>query len=178
MQPLILTLQFDAPSFERVNALRRTHFPPERNVLNAHITLFHALPAERETEIRETLDEICARTSSMTLGFKGVRSLGKGVAVEVEAPALEELRRQLGREWNSFLGPQDSQRIRPHVTIQNKVSPDAARMLYEELSTNWKAWEGRGEGLQLWWYRGGPWEAAGQFPFKLARDESTFSPRS
>lgn len=171
MQPLILTLQLDAESFARLNTLRRQHFPPERNHLDAHITLFHALPAERETEIRAHLDHICARTAPLTLQFPRLRSLGKGVAVEVEAPELESLRRQLVSEWNGFLGPQDSQRIRPHVTICNKVSPEAARALFDELSLKWESFDGRGEGLQLWWYRGGPWEAAGLFPFKLARDE-------
>jgi hypothetical protein len=50
MSPLILTLEMDTHSFEILDALRKKHFPPERNVLDAHITLFHKLPGEQEED--------------------------------------------------------------------------------------------------------------------------------
>jgi hypothetical protein len=58
-QPLILTLQMDERSQERFDRLRELHFPPERNYLSAHLTLFHKLPGERETEISTDLREVC-----------------------------------------------------------------------------------------------------------------------
>ncbi|GAA1871360.1 2'-5' RNA ligase family protein [Pseudonocardia ailaonensis] len=44
--PLIVTATLDAPTQERFDALRRRHFPSDRNFLAAHLTLFHALPDE------------------------------------------------------------------------------------------------------------------------------------
>ena len=42
--PLILTAQLPDDMHARYTALRDAHFPPERNYLEAHVTLFHALP--------------------------------------------------------------------------------------------------------------------------------------
>mgnify|MGYP004351873915 CR=1 FL=1 len=42
--PLILTAQLPADLHRWATALRTEHFPPERNYLEAHVTLFHALP--------------------------------------------------------------------------------------------------------------------------------------
>lgn len=164
-QPFILSLKFDPASFELLNQLRQQHFPPERNFLSAHITLFHSLPAEREATLRATLTEVCGRTSILPLHFTGLRFLGRGAAIEVDSPPLLALRRELAAQWREFLTPQDQQGFRPHVTIQNKVTSEAARELFNQLSATWKPFEGRGEGCQLWHYRGGPWEAAGEFGF-------------
>jgi 2'-5' RNA ligase len=166
MQPLILTLHLDADSFERLDALRRAHFPANRNHLSAHLTLFHKLPAEKENFVREILEELAARITPMPLQFTKPRFLGKGVAIEVESPPLVALRRQLSNSFGDFLSPQDAQTIHPHITIQNKVTPEAARDLFEKTSAEWKSWSGRGEGLLLWRYLGGPWELEKDFPFQ------------
>jgi hypothetical protein len=71
----------------------------------------------------------------------------------------------LQREWRDWLTPQDSARIAPHVTIQNKVSPDEARALLRELEGEFRPFTGTAEGLDLWHYRGGPWEPARRFAF-------------
>lgn len=165
MQPLILTLWLDADSARRFNELRQQNFPRERNYLDAHLTLFHALPAVAEARIRADLDEICARTPKLDLNYPGLRFLGKGSAIEVESSELVRLRRELSANWRDLLGAQDSRTIKPHITIQNKVTPDKARALFEQLSRSWQPFVGSGAGLLLWRYRGGPWEAAGQWKF-------------
>lgn len=48
--------------------------------------------------------------------------------------------------------------------MQNKVAPEAARALQARLA-GLPAREGQAVGLDLWRYRGGPWEAAAQVPF-------------
>ena len=42
--PLVVTLQMGEEAAARFTDLRRTHFPAHRNWLDAHVTLFHALP--------------------------------------------------------------------------------------------------------------------------------------
>jgi 2'-5' RNA ligase len=161
--PLILTLGLDAVSFTRLDALRRAHFPPERNYLSAHLTLFHALPGTMLAEISANLETLTTGTP-LPLHFDGLRSLGRGVAFTVESPALVQLRGLLASAWHGLLGPQDRQGFRPHVTVQNKVEPADARALLAALEGGFAPWDGQGVSLLLWHYRGGPWEPAGEFP--------------
>ena len=42
--PLIVTALLDEQAQEWFDRLRRNHFPPARNHLDAHLTLFHRLP--------------------------------------------------------------------------------------------------------------------------------------
>ena len=94
-----------------------------------------------------------------------MRSLGRGVAVAVEGTELPALRKRLAAAFSAWLTAQDRQPYRPHVTVQNKVAPDAARRLFEGLSAGWVAFAGCGESLLLWRDPGGPWELADEFPF-------------
>lgn len=163
--PLILTLKFDPKTFDYFDQLRQQHFPPERNFIPAHITLFHALPSERKDRIQITLQELCSCTPIFPLVFSKLRFLGRGVAVEVSCPELIHLRQQLVKQWNGWLSRQDQQGYRPHITIQNKTTADQARQLYDQLANEWHPVSGYAEGLLLWYYRGGPWELADEFYF-------------
>ena len=78
--PLVLTLAMDDISQERFDRLREAHFPPERNYLREHLTLFHRLPAEHEAEISADLREVCGGHEPFTLTTANVRFLGRGVA--------------------------------------------------------------------------------------------------
>ena len=164
--PLILTLKLDQSSFDYFDQLRQQHFPPERNFLPAHITLFHALPGEQKFNVQQTLQEHCAQTPVLSLTFPKLRFLGKGVAVEVDCPELIQCRQQLANIWQSWLSRQDQQGYRPHITLQNKTTADEARQLYDRLAQEWNPFKGRGEGLLLWSYKGGPWEFVNEFVFQ------------
>jgi hypothetical protein len=80
------------------------------------------------------------------------------VAYELTSPELAALRKGLATSWKPWLGAQDSQGFKAHITVQNKVAPKQARALYEELSAAFTPFEVRGGGLSLWRYVGGPWE--------------------
>jgi 2'-5' RNA ligase len=166
LPPMILTLKIERAAFDLFDKLRRRHFPPERNFIPAHITLFHALPAEQENFVRETLTKIVGATAAFDLNFSAARFLGKGVAVNVESAALIALRADLVKLFNGFLTAQDAQKgYRPHVTIQNKVAPEAARRLFEKFSDEWQPVVFRAEGLLLWQYLGGPWKLIAEYDF-------------
>jgi len=171
--PLILTLKLDAESFAAFDDLRREHFPPERNFLRAHVTLFHALPGEHESSIRETLYRVCVQTEAMKTAFPKLRFMGRGVAVELDCPPLIKLKNNLTKHWHAWLSAQDRQGFRPHVTIQNKVAPEEARSLYNHLAGNWQPLEGRGEGLMLWYYMGRNWKHAADFAFEHKHELSS-----
>ena len=95
----------------------------------------------------------------------GVRFLGRGVAYELAAPEVAAVREELTRNWEAHLGRQDRQPFRPHVTVQNKVAPEAARALHAELCARFVPFEVEAQGLALWRYRGGPWELERRYPF-------------
>jgi len=166
--PLVVTLKLDTASFDQFNALRQQHFPPERNFLPAHVTLFHALPRQQETAIRNTLQTLCAQTPRVPLHFPTLRFLGRGVAIHIESPALIQVQQQLATHWQPWLTAQDRQPYHPHITLQNKVLPDSARQLYNDLTQTWQPQEGYGEGLLLWYYQGGPWQLAKDYGFAIA----------
>lgn len=162
--PLILTLALDAAAQDRFDALRRAHFPSERNVLAAHVTAFHALPGER---LDEVVADLRARAPSrpVPVAVTGVRSLGRGVAFDLRAPEVEAVRADHALRWHSWLGRQDRQRWRPHVTVQNKVAPGEARSLHEQLAAAFAPSEVQGVGWGLFRYRGGPWDPVLRVPF-------------
>jgi hypothetical protein len=166
--PLILTAVLDDAVQQRLDALRRTHFPPERNHLDAHVTLFHHLPgAEREA----VADAVAAavRAPAPAVELTGVRSLGRGVAVVLASPELAALRADLARRWDGWLTAQDrGKRGDLHVTVQNKVTPEAARALHRRLAASFAPERTRAVALALWRYAGGPWEPVARFAFAAA----------
>jgi 2'-5' RNA ligase len=164
--PLILTLALDADSQCFFDALRQQHFPPERNFLQAHLTLFHHLPGSDYAPICQTLADLAATEAPLPLAVTGLRFLGRGVAYSLENNRLQALHQQLQATWQPSLTPQDQQKLKPHVTVQNKVDPAVARSLHQQLATDFQPFEATGTGLQLWAYRGGPWEALQTFAFK------------
>ena len=163
--PLILTVALDAAAQARFDRLRAEHFPPERNQVPAHITLFHALPGSEEPEIAAELARRCANTAPFTVQVAGLRSLGRGVAYVVRSTALVQVRARLASTWAPWLGRQDQQRYQPHLTIQNKADPASARTLLAVLQAGFSPFDVTATGLLLWHYRGGPWETAGRFAF-------------
>lgn len=163
--PLILTLGLEAAAQARFDQLRELHFPPERNLIPAHITLFHALPGAELDPIVHALQARCSSTPTFVVEATGVRSLGHGVAYVLHAPPLQRLRADLATLWTEWLTPQDRQGFRPHLTVQNKAEPEAARALLQAMQTGFTPFAFRAEGLTLWRYLDGPWEAVSAHAF-------------
>jgi 2'-5' RNA ligase len=164
-RPLILTAKMEARAFHRFQALRERHFPPERNQVPAHITLFHHLPGTEVAPIVDRLKSLARGTAAPQVEVAGVRSLGRGVAYDLRSPALVDLRAELAHAWHSLLIPQDRAGFRPHVTVQNKAAARDARLLFAMLSLEFEPWSFRAEGFQLWRYLDGPWEPVSETRF-------------
>ena len=129
--------------------------------------MFHHLPGEAEAEIAHELRAACGGTPPLSVRVTGLRFMGRGVAYELASSELSGLRRRLAERWAGWLNAQDRQGWRPHVTVQNKVAGEVAKALHAELSAGFRPFDVTAERLDLWWYRGGPWEAAGSFRFSL-----------
>lgn len=149
----------DAADLGWLDAQRRRYFPPERNVLAAHLTLFHHLPPARLPELDRLVATIC-RDKAPVARIDRLMSLGRGVAYAVDSPALLEMRTLIAEHFDADLVAQDRQRPRLHVTIQNKVAPAVARALLDQLAVDFRPRPLRIVGIGGWHYRGGPWESA------------------
>lgn len=165
MAPIIVTALLGPEDFARLDALRRAHFPPERNQLRAHLTLFHHLPPS-------AADEVATRLAMLTRGpapralLIGPMALGGGTALRVASEDLELIRAELASAFAGLLTPQDRAGWRPHVTIQNKVKPAVARVLQQAMAGERWPRPLAIAGLAVWWYRGGPWELIRAYPFR------------
>lgn len=166
LAPLILTAELPGDLQRWANDLRTRHFPPERNYLDAHVTLFHALPPQVEAELCALLARLAAEYAPLAARLEGLMNLGRGTALKLSSPAMLDLRRLIADRFHGMLTGQDSHAPRLHVTIQNKVSPAEAKALQAELAGTIAARDFAFPGLALFRYRGGPWEAVRRFAFR------------
>lgn len=164
---LIVTAELAPADFARFDALRRRYFPPERNVLSAHLTMFHALPPSSEAEVRRDLARLALRQRPRAT-VAGLMNLGGGVAYRIASEDLEQIRGDLADRFRGLLTAQDAAGWRPHITIQNKVSAGDAARLKAELEKHFEPRTLVVSGLGLHRYLGGPWEPIATYTFRGA----------
>ncbi len=162
-RPLIVTLEVDDAAQARFDAERAALFPAGRTVIGAHVTLFHALPAVAEARVTAELAEAASTREPFQVEVAELMSLGRGVAYRLRSAELLDLHRRLQTSWWDRLTPQDRQGFRPHVTVQNKVSPERARRTLEQLREEFVPFSTTARAVRLWRYDGGPWSPRERF---------------
>jgi 2'-5' RNA ligase len=165
-RPFVLTLEMDGESFAAFDALRRRHIPPERNLVPAHVTLFHRLPGDRAREIKALLARTASGQKPIEIPAGEVKALERGVAIFLHSPQLGALREELAQEWWPWLGELDRAGFRPHVTIQTNVSEAEAHRTRQAIGASFRIPRIKGIGLHLWRYSEGPWEHEQLFRFR------------
>jgi hypothetical protein len=139
--PLIVLALFPPPLQARLEALRRAHYPAERNRVPAHCTLFHAVPGMVADELVHELAALAARHAPPRARMERVIDLDGGTALAVDSPDLTALRDRISDRFHGMLTGGDAVRARFHVTVQNKVLPREARALQVELAGQWRSLE-------------------------------------
>ena len=162
--PLLLTLELAQPAQGVFQSLRERHFPPARNLIPAHVSMFHALPGAERDRITRRLRALPA--DGFAVRIEAPFPLGRGVGFRLQAPGLLSLRAELARDWADWLTPQDRQGYRPHVTVQNKVDPELAAQTLQRLQQGFVPFRTQAAALRLWRYLGGPWEALERIVFE------------
>jgi hypothetical protein len=162
---LVVTADFVPDDFAWLEGLRRRHYPMERNRVPVHLTMFHALPPSAPDEAKRALS-LAAQLPPPLAAIAGLMDLGGGIAFRVVSDDLDRIREDLADRFHGLLGLQDSVGWRPHVTIQNKVAPKAARQLLEELERTFVPRSLGIAGLSLHRYIGGPWEPVARYSFR------------
>jgi hypothetical protein len=164
--PLIVTAELPGDIQAWAERLRQAYYPPERNRVAAHVTMFRALPPSCESELRDSLAAAAREFSPVPARFEGVMSLGPGTALKVTSAALLELRAELADRFRGLLTPQDVAEPRLHITVQNKVAEKEARALQQDLARTLQPRDFRFAGLALHRYRDGPWEFVKRWSFR------------
>lgn len=155
--PIIVTAIFGDGDNGWLQEFRRLHYPPERNRVPAHLTLFHHLPPGVEGELGRRLATYASTPAPIAM-IAGVIDLGGGTAFRVASEELEDIRYDMRPAFHGLLTPQDAAPWRPHITIQNKVEPREARHLQQRLRAGFEPRPLHIRGLASWRYLGGPWE--------------------
>ena len=164
--PLIVTAELPPDLQAWADRLRREHYPPERNQVAAHVTLFHALPPSSEAELCDCLAAAARDHAPIPARLDGVMPFGRGTALGITSPEMLALWEDLAERFHGLLTPPDEHPPRFHVTIQNKVPLDAAMALQAQLAGQVEPRGFRFAGLALHRYRGGPWEFVKRWSFR------------
>lgn len=170
--PLIVSATLSAPTQAWLDGLRTRYFPPERNHLAAHLTLFHALPGRLLAEVKRALQQ-AVQTEAPEAHLTGIMPLGRGFAVRIRAPKLQSIHEGLQVLFDDSLTEQDRRPLHPHVTLQNKVDPAQAKQDRAAVEQHFVPQQAAVVSLRLWHYEGGPWRLAQTFAF--AHAEAAFS---
>lgn len=170
----VLTLLTDKPHHDRMTALRKQYFPKHINKLEAHLTLFHALPGSKlESSIIPTLQDVARQTTPFKVRATKPFRLKKGVAISVaktqSAAQTQEVHRALRQPWldEGFLSDQDRGGCHVHYTIMNKVDDESEVLkALEEVQQSFQSDVGQAVGLGLWRYDRGWWRWERRFDFE------------
>jgi 2'-5' RNA ligase len=167
-RPLIVTALLDRTSMARFEALRRSHYPPERNQVSAHVTLFRQLPGRELDAVRRQIKAIARVTPPLAADVLPPRANGNGVAFPLVAPELVMVHAELADGWASLLIASDRAQLHPHVTVQNKVRATLARATLDVLERDFVPWRAQVTSIALWRYLDGPWESLGEIRLRGA----------
>jgi 2'-5' RNA ligase len=167
----VLTLLTDAKHHRTLTETRKKYFPPRLNRLDAHITLFHALPGSLlEESIKPTLREISSKTTQFHLLAATPFRLNKGIAIGLPKSSggddARQVHQQLKAAWSDFLSRQDAGGFAAHYTIMNKVDDEKeVQKAFEQVQQEWKGCHGTVLGLSLFKYDRGNWVHNEDFKF-------------
>lgn len=164
--PFIVTAALPPDIHGWAEGLRRQHYPPERNHLHAHVTLFHAFAPSLLDELTRFLPRIAGEFAAPEAEITGLMDLGTGTAIALASPQLLTLRAIIAEHFSGSLTAQDLHEPRPHITIQNKVLRREARALQAALGPTIMQRRFAFVALELYLYKGGPWELVKRSSFR------------
>lgn len=164
--PFIVTGELPDDILAWADGLRRAHFPPERNKLSAHVTLFHSLAPSLREELPRLLARLAGEFAPPPAEITGLMDLGQGTAIAIHSPGLLAIRQMIAEPLWDMLTRQDQGGKKLHITIQNKVDRRAAIALQQQLAPTLPQRRFAFTGLGLHIYRETHWEPVGIWKFR------------
>jgi hypothetical protein len=175
-RPFIITAAPRPQDLRPFTELRQRFFPPERNYLAAHLTLFHHVPPAYGDTFMERARRLLDGRHCFEAEVGPPVSLGRGVAYPVLADELFAVRRQLRGLLEGKLSRQDAAPWkRPHLTAQNKVGKEEARRLLRHLTRRFEPCTLTIVGVDRYRYDGGPWTFVDRIALHPRSDAQTLS---
>lgn len=162
----IVTGELPVDIFSWANGLRTEHFPPERNHLKAHVTLFHSFAPSLRDELPRFLAQVAGEFAAPDAEIAGLMDLGSGTALSIHSEEMLTVRQVIADHFRDMLTQQDQGGKRLHITIQNKVDRMAALALQTDLGARLVLRQFDFTGLGLHLYRGPHWEPVGTWKFR------------
>jgi hypothetical protein len=164
--PLLITAELPPDVLAWADAIRRTHYPPARNRLRAHVTLFHGLPPSAADQVRRLLGEVAGGTEPPEARIAGLMDLGRGTAFAVECPGMVSLHEQLAESLHGLIQQKDAREPALHITFQNKVERTDAQALQAGLRARFEPRRFRFRGFGLYGWDGELWKFERLFSFR------------
>jgi len=168
--PFIVTGELPPDILAWADGLRRAHFPPARNWLKAHVTLFHSFAPSLKEELPRFLAAMAGEFAPPKAEVTGLMDLGSGTAIALRAPALLTVRGRIADHFWDMLTKQDQGGKKLHITIQNKVKREDALALQRALEPVLPRPQFAFTGLGLHIYRGPQWEPVQVWKFRGKQD--------
>ena len=165
-RPFIVTAALPPHILGWAEGLRRAHYPPERNHLHAHVTMFHSFAPSLLDELGDYLPRLAKEFAPPEAHISGLFDLGTGTAIALHSEPLLRLRAMIAEHFHGNLTAQDLYEPRPHITIQNKVTKREARALQAELGPTIETRGFAFPALELHLYKDGPWERVKRTAFR------------
>ena len=154
--PLVVTLKIDEHSQLFFNEKRIMFFPAHANYVDAHITLFHKLPSiNLDIEIGMTQ---FAQHKKFDLLISDIILFETSVSYAIESPQLLNLHAEMQSKFDPYLILNDRKILKPHITIQNKVTTYKAQKTHVLLLKDFNPFVVKAIGFTSWYYLKGYWD--------------------
>ncbi len=160
---LIITLNIDDASQTFFNEKRKQHYPAYANFVDAHITLFHKLPSDKNI-VHETLQQLC-NSKAFDMQVVGLKNIENFVAYDIVSPTLQNIHAEMQRIFASMLNEKDREILWPHITVHNKATVYKAFKTHEKLLANFKPFSVTAIGFTTWFYAKKEWVKKEDFLF-------------
>jgi hypothetical protein len=152
---LIITLKIDDTSQQFFDEKRKQYFPAYANFVDAHITLFHKLPSDKEI-VYDTLDEI-SKTNIFEMEVVGIKNIENFVAYDISSPILQNIHSAMQASFENMLNEKDREKLWPHVTVHNKATIYKAFKTHEKLLVDFEPFSITAIGFTTWFYAKKAW---------------------
>jgi 2'-5' RNA ligase superfamily len=161
---LIITLKIDDTSQTFFNEKRKQHYPAYANFVDAHITLFHKLPSDKEI-VCDRLKQL-SNTNIFDMQVVGIKNIENFVAYDITSPTLQNMHTEMQITFANMLNEKDREILWPHITIHNKATAYKAFKTHEKLLEDFVPFSISAIGFTTWLYAKKQWVKKEDYLFK------------
>ena len=160
---LIITLKIDDASQAFFNEKRKQYYPAYANFVDAHITLLHKLPADKNI-VYDTLNKM-SKINVFDMEVEGIKHIDNFVAYDIVSQTLQHMHAEMQTTFANMLNEKDKEILWPHITVHNKATVYKAFKTYEKLLKDFKPCSIIAIGFTTWFYAKKQWIKKEDFLF-------------